>query len=106
LLKANQATLGDCSTSKADMIDALALRIEVFPNPNKGEFVLSIVNAAQELNIILTDASGKQLMSKTAQPFGGQYYHTFDLGHLPAGMYFIQVSDGEKNLMEKIVIRH
>jgi hypothetical protein len=105
LIQNAQATLGACNAKEAP-IAAKALHVELFPNPSNGQFVLSVANAANELTLVLTDASGKHLMAETAQPAEGQYYHTFDLRHLPPGMYFMQVSDGETTVTEKMLVRH
>jgi hypothetical protein len=108
MLKAKppQATLGACPTPKVDELVHTAMGIEVFPNPNNGEFILSVANATGDLRFNLIDLNGKVLMYESAKSTEGQYYRELDLRHLPPGMYFIQVNDGQTVATQKVVIRH
>jgi hypothetical protein len=106
VLRNNTGTMGSCIPAKVAGISNLALHVELFPNPNNGEFMLSVANAAGDLSLSLTDVNGKVLLNEKATSTEGQYYRTFDLRHLPPGMYFILVNDGQNLLTEKVVIRH
>jgi hypothetical protein len=80
--------------------------MEVMPNPNSGRFMVSVHNLPKTATIEVYDLSGKLLLAEDASPTNGQYTRNFDLSHLQAGMYFIQLNDGQQSAREKVVIRH
>jgi hypothetical protein len=99
------ATLGSC-TPKNDELSQVQLSMEVYPNPNSGLFVVTAHNAGKQATLEVYDLSSKRLEVLDMNPVNGQFQHTFDLRDLPAGMYFIQLNDGENTATEKVVIRH
>jgi hypothetical protein len=80
--------------------------MEVMPNPNNGRFMVTVHNLPKAATIEVYDLSGKLLLAEDAAPTNGQYNQSFDLSDLQAGMYFIQLNDGQQTAIEKVVIRH
>ncbi|TXF90902.1 T9SS type A sorting domain-containing protein [Neolewinella aurantiaca] len=85
-------------TSVADRTDADAL-VDVFPNPTNGTLHL---RARQTVSTSLS----YRLFSLTGAVVGaGQVNETIELGHLPAGIYMLEVTDGAAASRHKIVRR-
>lgn len=72
--------------------------ITVYPNPTTD--VLNIVSQKSIIeSVILTDASGRRLMTAELKSQNGQ----LNIGHLPAGVYILNMKINGKMLTKKIV---
>ncbi|MFA7615971.1 MAG: M12 family metallo-peptidase [Moheibacter sp.] len=72
--------------------------ITVYPNPTTD--VLNIVSQKSIIeSVILTDASGRRLMTTELKSQNGQ----LNIGHLPAGVYILNMKVNGKMLTKKIV---
>jgi trimeric autotransporter adhesin len=82
-----------------------ASAISVYPNPNKGQFT---VQFSEQLGgtyaLRLMDLSGKEVWynSYTVQPMTEQL--PIDVGHLPAGVYLLQVAIEGRLMTTKLMI--
>lgn len=78
--------------------------LSVYPNPVQDEFILtSYANASGLLAVKIFDPSGKLLTSESWQQAKGNYSRSISVRNLPAGMYWIQVSDKENSTQVKII---
>jgi hypothetical protein len=68
--------------------------ISLFPNPNRGDFCLNFIGHLQIFNTLGTSVYQTTLTSK----------HQTLTPHLPAGIYFVRIKDGEKVYTQKLVI--
>ena len=92
--------LGDCVTDPED--NAEEVRLEVKPNPVKGEVVVRVTGVASEVSeITVFSATGQLLESRqfTVQP--DETLLSLDISHLPAGLYVLKV----ENCRVKVVKR-
>ncbi len=80
----------------------------IYPNPTSGDFVVSIQNEklSGEIAVTLNTADGKLISTKTSEVTSGVQSIYFENNLLPAGIYFVNVSDQFGNqLSGKIVVR-
>lgn len=83
-----------------------ALRLKVFPNPAREKFVIEYqINTAEQIEITLTDISGKKLMHVCKMETTG--LHHLRQGHpeLSAGIYFIRLRTGSAAETQKLVLQ-
>jgi Leucine-rich repeat (LRR) protein len=79
-------------------------KIEIYPNPNKGSFIIEIehiqpVNA--ELRIV--NSLGQQVLVEQIKQAEGKYTRQFDLREYPAGIYYVQI-EGINGVINKQII--
>lgn len=71
----------------------------VYPNPVMGSsgqlYVNYKVKSSGMATISFTDATGKQLLQRSAKASGQPETVQLNIGHLPAGIYFVQLMDNE-----------
>ena len=77
--------------------------ISTYPNPNNGEFTISLPYANSPAIITITDILGKVITTKHI-PFRDNINETFDLTNLPPATYLIRVEAGGSIYRDKVVI--
>ncbi len=82
-------------TSVDEDISADENRLKLFPNPVRD--VLTIEGDLQHYQLELVDPMGRHLQPLTSTRDSVQ---TLDVSALPAGIYFLEVQDGQGNLLE------
>ena len=85
------------TTSTTD-IQGFNRNIKIYPNPFVDVLNIQNVNS-EELSIVLTDASGKKLLNITSEA----KYLMFDLSYLAKGVYILQIDDGTKIQVKKLI---
>ncbi len=79
----------------------------VFPNPTDGITQLKFQSGERtDLNISLTDVAGHQIYKSEVKDFNGFYNEVLDLTNYAAGLYFVQIIQGEQVWTEKIVLQN
>ncbi len=75
-----------------------------YPVPVTDRLTIDFVGTATEdLNITVTDALGRQLITKTVQSIVGENQFTIDFDALPIGTYFIKLQSNNANVIRTIV---
>ncbi|UYZ57488.1 reprolysin-like metallopeptidase [Hymenobacter latericus] len=79
--------------------------VSVFPNPSTGRFELNVDNNLRgTLQVRVTDAVGRTVLSEQLTKGAGQLRHTLDLGKLSQGVYHLQVElPGGGTAIEKLM---
>ncbi len=93
------ATLITATTS-----EALLRAVTVFPNPSTtGAFDLEIhgANAKGNLGVLVTNTLGQQVYTGSARD---NYTNKLDLSNLAAGLYHLQVRNGDETMTRQIAI--
>ena len=80
--------------------------LKVFPNPASTRLTVDITlpdySGRHDTEILLLDALGQVVASHTLAPYAS--LHTFELGGLPAGVYFVMLKmDGEIVAVERVI---
>lgn len=73
----------------------------VFPNPNTGEFTVAIENTGENTLLIIRDVLGRQIQMQNLQASSTKTM--FDLSTNPNGIYYLEISKGEKSKTVKLV---
>lgn len=80
--------------------------ITVYPNPNNGEFSISISNSVSaELGISIINLLGREVFSSTYKNNGTDFNRQMDLTDLADGIYYIRVTIGTDVKIKKMVIQ-
>ncbi|RZL14640.1 MAG: T9SS type A sorting domain-containing protein [Hymenobacter sp.] len=92
------------SVVTATSSEALLRAVTVFPNPSTtGTFDLEIhgVNAKSNLGVLVTNTLGQQVYTGSARD---NYTNKLDLSGLAAGLYHLQVRNGDETMTRQIAI--
>lgn len=79
--------------------NTLAQQIHLYPNPVRENLCLKY-NGQENLQFSLFDLSGK---SYNISSDFSNHQHSFQMGHLPIGVYLLQVSDGIRRSTFKVI---
>lgn len=83
----------DLTTMEFQAVDAL------YPNPTSGKFSISFSKALNDAAVSVSDVNGKVVMLFRASG----YKIDFDLSFVVAGVYFVEVHDGENRIVKKVI---
>lgn len=86
--------------------DGSAMDVKIFPNP-AGSFLhvdVELPAASEKLNIRLSDMLGRPAFERSFSHMKNARAE-IDVARLPAGVYWIQVSDGKANFRRAVVVR-
>ena len=85
-------------TSTANML-------EVYPNPASDKIQLNyFTSEAGAVSINVVDVTGKVYITKTATAVNGNNTFTIGLDALESGVYFVQIKNGEKQVIDKFIV--
>ena len=80
--------------------------LSIFPNPTDGLSQLEYsATTSGEIEMNLTDLTGRIILSKKITDFDGFYNDAIDLTAQPDGVYFLNIVQGEEVKTEKIVLQ-
>jgi subtilisin-like proprotein convertase family protein len=74
--------------------------LQVFPNPGKGIFTVSMTDSDQLTGISIVDAQGKQISFETSAPNGNT---VIDLGQAENGVYFLKATLNGNQVITRLV---
>ena len=78
--------------------------VKVAPNPTSGIFRLDIGQAPQgDLQVVITDATGRQVQTRTFEVTADAFQTVIDLNEAPAGMYFLHLISGNNSGALRII---
>lgn len=92
--------------SSTSTLPAWAAGLRIFPNPSEGLIFLDIQNfGGNGLTTTVKNAQGQTLHNRRFSPVRGDTQLQLDLGHLPAGIYWLELSAEGGTVQQKVVIR-
>jgi hypothetical protein len=82
------------------------MSINVYPNPNNGEFSVEFIGMSREVEISVIDFAGRliledKILDITAEKMEKQ----FDLSNYERGVYFLRITHGDKVSYKKVVVQ-
>jgi PKD repeat protein len=93
------------STVSATSLAEVISHIQVFPNPNHGDFWLEIVlSSNRTLNFGLMNALGQTLVNRQEKLATGQSILHFSSNELSSGVYFLKVLDGAQYAYLRVIV--
>jgi hypothetical protein len=108
--------LGSCYSPSSNMINIIMVgtgdktppgKVGVFPNPNNGQFVLTIGgNSAQETtyDMFVVNNLGVKVFELDGLKAKGNFQKNIDLRPAPDGVYTIILKNNDQNILRKIII--
>ncbi len=96
-----QVIVGDVSTFNIDNSND----IELFPNPTNGSINLVMNLEANDVQLKLTDLTGKMVLFQNIGSVSKQDVHQLDLTKLSKGVYLVQLLVGENIYNGKIILQ-
>jgi subtilisin-like proprotein convertase family protein len=102
----NSWSLNLCSTAPALGVDQNSFEnFALYPNPNNGTFTLQFNSTTSTpISIGVHDMRGREVYTKFYQN-NGFFNENIQLNGLLAGVYLVNIQDGESKIVKKIVIR-
>jgi len=90
------------------LMDGLASRLTVFPNPARTSATVSFVAISSgDISLRLFDLKGSQIWQKQLKVSAGSNSFVLDqLGTMPNGLYMLQWFDGLKPQQVKLIVNH
>jgi hypothetical protein len=89
--------------AQSSVANAGAEKTQVFPNPNTGTFSVVIPADQTEAMIIVTDVTGRTIISKVIADNTGDEI-SLDLGNVAPGMYLVKVNAGDYSAIVKVEV--
>ena len=106
--RSTTAPFCECSITKKVVMNRAAVKdlettgVAVFPNPNNGQFNLSVKSSfGKNLNIVITNMSGAVVKQISAENNG---LININSGNLSDGVYMVRVSSGDNTAVRRITI--
>jgi hypothetical protein len=80
-------------------------KIKVFPNPAVDKVNVTFQSEKdQEITVQLVDAQSNVIGTMT-KPAGANVKLTFQVSHLPTGMYFLYIKKGDQTIVRKVMVQ-
>ncbi len=76
-----------------------AINWQIFPNPSSGVYEVRVATPGAARQVQVFDLTGRELQEHTFRGLGTQ----LDLTNMPAGMYLVQLTVGERSVMRRVV---
>lgn len=87
--------------------ETLNTAYSVYPNPNAGKFTISIRGlSAEQTDIVIYNLLGDCIYKDSFVTFDSDISKITDLGNQSAGVYFLKLRNGSRELTKKIIIEH
>ncbi len=83
------------------MTSQLTRIFNVYPNPNTGIFNVKVLSPESDLNIVIMDATGKTIKTVNTDASG---VYNVDMTDVAAGVYMVQVINGNTSAMQRVTI--
>lgn len=108
----------DVETTDVDKIENSSLKkaatentltvesLQFYPNPSDGRFDISFNLPNKGKTVVrVVDVTGKEVFQDKLGNFSGTYEKQIDISNNNKGIYFLQVEQGDKVMMKKIVVQ-
>jgi len=96
----------DASTVGLKALQLESAHLSVSPNPNNGEFKLNISGLSSDntSKIYITNMVGEVVYVSDAKATNGTLTSDINLGTISSGVYFVKIENGNKYVIQKIII--
>ncbi len=96
--------MGLCDATGVEDIADGGMEVKVFPNPSFGMLTLYYTSeTSKNVGVKVFDNSGRLVLEK--QNFFQGVKENLDLSTQPKGAYYIEIKDGEKTVVKKVVLQ-
>lgn len=91
-----------CTTTSVE--DFASASLELYPNPNQGQFTLQNTGIGRDAEIEILNLQGQTLYRKQTYLSSKQQLE-INLGDVAAGMYMVKITSGNQVAVDRLVIR-
>lgn len=96
---------GECAPSSTRDLAALGVVASARPNPTSGFTQIAISSPISgNFDFVVNDLLGQQVHRKRIDVIAGENTFDFDGSNLAAGMYIYTITDGKRQLSDKLII--
>ncbi|WP_296383688.1 reprolysin-like metallopeptidase [Winogradskyella sp.] len=78
--------------------------LSIYPNPANGNFTISSTIPMDDTKINIYDANGRSVLKTMHKTYGSFLHKEISVNHFSAGIYFVEVSDGLRKVVKKLII--
>ncbi|MEZ4848670.1 MAG: S8 family serine peptidase [Bacteroidia bacterium] len=102
-LDTNDSLYINCGGASQLNSNVFPAKVNLFPNPNHGEFTLEILDAnSPEILVDVLNSIGQMIDRQTIRMAAPSSRHLLNLGKLPSGIYYIRLTLGERQKVIKM----
>ncbi|MFZ4520969.1 MAG: PKD domain-containing protein [Bacteroidales bacterium] len=83
----------------------LKSEVTIFPNPTRGQFMLTITGNHQDVGMVILNPQGQAVYSDLLTSTSGHISRQLDFSGLARGVYIIRLTGKTESWVEKLVIR-
>jgi len=95
----------DQSIDMNKMSDLEIINLSLYPNPNVGKFELAFnLTKKEPVMIRMVGLNGKEIYRENVSNFNGSYSNLIDITQNSAGIYVLQIIQGQQIMTRKVVI--
>ena len=78
--------------------------LNVYPNPNKGDFTVTLNNISQNIYVNVFDIRGRLIFKERYSSKLKSFNETISLSNVKTGMYILIIDDGNRKSTRKIIV--
>jgi subtilisin-like proprotein convertase family protein len=98
-------TLEICANGSLSVTENQFNDFSIFPNPNNGEFTIRMnSDSGETIKVAVYDIRGRSIMEQSFSP-ATSFEQPIQLDNVEAGMYLVNVTDGQKQITKKIIVK-
>ena len=98
------STLSSIRTTGGD--SDLALKLNIFPNPNRGLFTINFLcQETSDFEMLIRNSLGQVIVKDTQQEFKGEYIKEINLSDLPIGIYIVEIKTKYSFVFKRVVLQ-
>ena len=85
---------------------ARGMRLSAVPNPTRGQALLQLENLEKgQYSLLLTDATGRVLLSRSMRVQNTFEQQTLETGHLASGIYRVVISNSRGEVVGQLALQ-
>lgn len=85
------------------------IEMKIYPNPTDGKLSIKVITNSSYINLRITDIMGRAILLKdniVSSNTSGIYLIDVDLGEFADGSYYVEINNGEVQIIKRIVLQH
>ncbi|MDQ3111290.1 MAG: SBBP repeat-containing protein [Bacteroidota bacterium] len=93
-----------CFSFSTEVASETTIPCQVFPNPSDGQFTITQNAGKGDVDISVFDLQGRVVFHSFIENGSAESSHYIDLGNQAAGIYLLQINNGDTIMREKLFI--
>ncbi len=109
-INSGYTTIGTFTTSaRMESVgsDIITNKINIFPNPTQGKFLVTIISSNEDNSIIrISDVLGREIINENVSLIIGENNFDFSLENYPSGMFLLELKSSEGGISKKTILKN